>query len=255
MKNRPDENIAVMYHKLSKDRSMGGKVFIPQDPDFWPESWKKVEYKTYNSILNVSLLPQKDCNIDMSLSSVLEQRRSSRNFKERGHSLTLREISVLLANSVAITGGFDEERDPKENGRMYPSGGGVYPIEVYVLVNRSMELRRGIYHYSFLKHSLEFIAEISNDIIGRVFYYKWAQSCAGAIFLTSVFYRNFEKYGERGYRYVLFEAGHIAQNLYLSSGALELAVCAVGGVDDESIEDMIGLDGEHESVVYTIALG
>ena len=63
------------------------------------------------------------------------------------------------------------------------------------------------------------------------------------------------KYGERGYRFVLQESGHIAQNLSLASAALGLAAACVGGFFDDAMNLLIGVDGEREVALYAILIG
>ena len=41
-------------------------------------------------------------------------------------------------------------------------------------------------------------------------------------FLSAIFNRSQKKYGPRGYRYILFEAGHVAQNLCLVAAEFNL---------------------------------
>ena len=60
---------------------------------------------------------------------------------------------------------------------------------------------------------------------------------------------------ERGYRYALLEAGHIAQNFILVAEALGLSTCPYGGSYDKAIEELLHIDGTTESVVYTLLLG
>lgn len=73
--------------------------------------------------------------------------------------------------------------------------------------------------------------------------------------MTAVFHRNQVKYGERGYRYILIETGHIGQNLYLVSEAAGIKCRALGGTRDENIEKLLDIDGIGESVVYAVAVG
>ena len=68
-------------------------------------------------------------------------------------------------------------------------------------------------------------------------------------------FRCCDKYGKLGYRYILLEAGHIGQNMYLVSEALGLKCCALGGTRDENLEKLIDIDGVTEAVVYGFAVG
>ncbi|HEC36244.1 MAG TPA: SagB/ThcOx family dehydrogenase, partial [Anaerolineae bacterium] len=90
------------------------------------------------------------------------------------------------------------------------------------------------------------VAGIGQELLAR------AQVC---FVLASVFQRTRWKYRERAYRYVLLEAGHIGQNLYLAATSMGLGACAVGAFLDDHLNDMLELDGREEAVVYVIAVG
>ena len=63
------------------------------------------------------------------------------------------------------------------------------------------------------------------------------------------------KYGERGYRFLLLEAGHIAQNLLLAAEADGMGGVAIGGFLDDPLNDLLDLDGVEEAVVYMVLAG
>jgi len=67
--------------------------------------------------------------------------------------------------------------------------------------------------------------------------------------------RNFAKYGHRGLRYVLMDAGHICQNMLLAAEALNLGACPVAAFYDDELNRLLNLDGEEESVVYLASVG
>jgi SagB-type dehydrogenase family enzyme len=73
--------------------------------------------------------------------------------------------------------------------------------------------------------------------------------------LSAIFQRTRWRYRERTYRYVLLEAGHIGQNLYLAATSMGLGACAVGAFLDDDLNDLLGLDGREEAVVYLLAVG
>jgi SagB-type dehydrogenase family enzyme len=78
---------------------------------------------------------------------------------------------------------------------------------------------------------------------------------AVCVVLSAVFQRTRWKYRERAYRYILLEAGHIGQNLYLSATSLGLGACAVGAFHDDKLNDLLGVDGEEEAALYILAVG
>ena len=73
--------------------------------------------------------------------------------------------------------------------------------------------------------------------------------------ISGVFWRSRFKYGLRGYRFVLLEAGHAAQNLLLAATALGLASVPVGGFYDRELERLLQVDGVNESALYALSLG
>jgi nitroreductase len=79
---------------------------------------------------------------------------------------------------------------------------------------------------------------------------------AGAVFaLIGDPARIQQRYAARGYRYMLFEAGHVAQNLYLLGAAHEVCVQATGGFFEDAFERLFALDGTGRHVLYLVAVG
>ena len=83
----------------------------------------------------------------------------------------------------------------------------------------------------------------------------WIEKAGCLIVLTAVFKRNSIKYGDRGYRHIISEAGHIGQNFYLLASALGMGICGIGGYVDDTINKFLDIDGVDESVVYLLAAG
>ncbi|HNB21307.1 MAG TPA: nitroreductase family protein, partial [Candidatus Melainabacteria bacterium] len=75
------------------------------------------------------------------------------------------------------------------------------------------------------------------------------------IFLASNQGRLRSKYGPRAYRLGLLDAGHVSENIYLVSAALDLAVTATGGFIDDELNNALGLDGIDDCVVLVLAVG
>lgn len=142
--------------------------------------------------------------------------------------------------------------------RVQPSAGSLFPIEVYVLVRRAAEgLMPGLYHYNVKMHTLELLWEkqFSDEELANYLIDSSEMHATVIFFLTAVFGRTQSKYGERGYRHALLEAGHIGQNLYLVSETVGLGCCAIGGTNDKEIERLLDIDGVNESLVYTLVAG
>jgi SagB-type dehydrogenase family enzyme len=145
----------------------------------------------------------------------------------------------------------------KANERPFPSAGGRYPLELYALVYQVAGLSEGVYHYQPAAHALELLgAPPSAETLPSVFLEQPYLSRVGAlIILTAVPSRILYRYGERGYRYLMIEAGHVGQNFALLSAALNLGCLSLGGFFDDDISSSLGLHPEYEVPVYALAVG
>jgi SagB-type dehydrogenase family enzyme len=81
-----------------------------------------------------------------------------------------------------------------------------------------------------------------------------ADSAAALVVVTGVFWRSRFKYGLRGYRFALLEAGHLMQNAVLAATDLELDALPIGGFYDALLDRLVGADGLDEASLYALAL-
>ena len=63
------------------------------------------------------------------------------------------------------------------------------------------------------------------------------------------------KYTDRGYRYLLFESGHVAQNIGLHALEHGLGACSLGGFFDDELAALLTADPDHEIALYALAVG
>ena len=76
-----------------------------------------------------------------------------------------------------------------------------------------------------------------------------------ALSMIGDLYRAVRAYGDRGYRYVHFEAGAIGQRLYVAAEAFGLAATGIGAFYDEEVHRYLNLTPEQGQVVYHFAIG
>ena len=67
--------------------------------------------------------------------------------------------------------------------------------------------------------------------------------------------RAVRSHGDRGYRYVHFEAGAIGQRLYIAAEALGLSATGIGAFFDDEVNRYLSLPSDKEQVVYHFAVG
>jgi SagB-type dehydrogenase family enzyme len=190
-----------------------------------------------------------------SLGTVLNSRRSSRNFNESAISIS--DITSLLVGSCGVTKSAADESGAIWNLRSYPSGGALFPIDLYCFVLQKKELDVGLYSYDAVSNTLDKVDNFSHieELATATFQLEAVKKSAIFVILVANFHRTKFKYGERGYRFALLEAGHIAQNILLVAEDLKLGSLPVGGFVDDQLNEILGLDGVDRAAVYAVAIG
>ncbi len=258
-------DIAELYHENSKMRPY--QIFetaLSTDIFRQPaviEGCTKIN-KAYPSA-KVTPLPTRGLEIDKPFSEVVFGRRSHRRFKDAPMSLVHLSSLLYHANGISARMDFREMHTGKimtQYFRNTPSGGGLYPVETYVVPLNVTGLSRGAYHYNVFAHSLELVREefdeaeffglfpIHPDIV-RI------DEASLVLLLSGTLDRTAGKYGTRGYRYVLQESGHLCQNAWLAATALGYGAVSLAGFLDDPANDWLGLDGRDESVLYVLVCG
>lgn len=199
-------------------------------------------------------LPAHSPACDTAFEEVAERRVTARHFD--GRSIELAQLAKVLHFSYGIT------RDNADTGyprpfRAVPSGGALYPLNIYVYASRVRSAEPGLYHFDPEERNLDVLWQ-RNDLpaIARfVFQPELVETAAAVLFVSATFLRSTFKYSDRGYRFALIEAGHVGQNVLLSAQALGLAAAPIGGYLDREVDRYLRLDGLNESVIYMLLLG
>lgn len=188
----------------------------------------------------------------LDLKATIENRRSVRQYSEK--ALTLEELSFLLW----CTQGVKEKIDDYATLRTVPSAGARHAFETYLLVNRVDNIQSGVYRYLAIDHRLLQLEE-NGGLADKLAEACWGQTqvkrSAVTFFWTAVPYRMAWRYGERGYRYLHLDAGHVCQNLYLSAEAIGAGVCAIAAFQDDVLNGLLDLDGEEQFIIYLATVG
>ena len=170
--------------------------------------------------------------------------------------LTLENLATLLHYAYGIT------RDNRGTAlprpfRAAPSGGALYPLELFFHSAHIEDLQAGCYHYNPSKNHLRLLrqGDATRAISEALVQPDIALGASLIVFITTIFERSIFKYGDRGYRFILLEAGHVAQNLNLVATALDLGCVNIGGFFDRHVDDLLGLDGLTHSTLYLVAIG
>lgn len=243
-----EPDVAALYH-LHSSNVRRRAVELAVDEDRHP-----FRFRTYPGAPRVALPGRDFAALDTPLGALLERRTSWRDFAPT--PLPLETLGRLLHASYGVRGvrTLEGERFPH---RPTPSAGGLYPLELYVALQHVAGVDDGVYHYDAAAHALELrrpgaaqprLAEMT---LGQAM----LADANVVVLISAVFERTMWKYGQRGYRYVWLDAGHVGQNLYLVADALGLGAVAIGGFFDGELHALLGLAEEEERVVYVLGVG
>jgi SagB-type dehydrogenase family enzyme len=183
---------------------------------------------------------------------IIEQRKSIRNYSEV--PLTIDQLSYLLW----CTQGVKEVFQGATTIRNVPSAGARHAFETYLLINNVDGITPGLYRFLVLEHSLIRVLldkDIADKITKACLNQHFIKSSAVTFIWIAVPYRMNWRYGERGYRYLYLDAGHVCQNLYISAESINCGTCAIAAYSDDELNQILGLDGKEQFVIYLATVG
>lgn len=246
-----------IFHENTKIHKQSGYVYGDHIKNYFRNKDVRIaSTKSFKVYHNVQCVPLTDSPMPaIRLDDLIFSRRSVRNFSPYG--VHVEEISKLLTYSYGITGALQTELGVEQTLRAVPSGGALYPLELYVALFDSSDVMPGLYHFSPLHSRLELLKAGVLRVPFRdiVMQSSITDNCSMLLCISSVFARSFVKYQDRAYRFILLEAGHCAQNFCLLASALKLGTVCIGGYTDDEANRFLGLDGVNEAVIYMIAVG
>jgi SagB-type dehydrogenase family enzyme len=200
-------------------------------------------------------LPDPDASVAVK-NDVLEclaSRRSRRKYADA--PLSLQQLSVLLWATQGVKRVLG---DGQVVFKTVPSAGARHPLETYLAIRNVQGLAAGIYRYLGEAHQLERIA-LRDDLPDTLREAGLGQDCLSAAAVTfcwaAIPYRTEWRYGPLSFKPILLDAGHVCQNLYTACEALGLGTVAVAAYNQRKIDDLLGLDGVEEFVIYLAPVG
>ncbi len=203
-------------------------------------------YKRYPKVKRVKLPTPRFSG--KTVEQTIQERRSHRQFTLQ--AMTLEELAQLLVSADGIT-------DKDDVLRAAPSGGGLYPVEIYLTAHNIEGLENGLYHFQVADTSLELVKP--GDFADTVHMASNEQGTVGGspctMIMTARFDRSTKKYADRGYRYTYMEAGSICQNIYLQATSMGMGTVAVGAYNDDALNEFLGIDGRSEAALMMMPVG
>jgi len=187
------------------------------------------------------ILPKPAYDGKVSVERAIKNRRTIRSYQPK--ALRLEDFSQILFAAQGITdnGGFK---------RAAPSGGALYPLDLYAVVGKGCVegLEPAVYRYIPSGHKLESVT--SGDRRGLLaraaLHQMWMAQAPVNFVITAEYSRICSKYGQRGVRYAIIEAGHVGQNIFLQAEALGVRAGIVGAFNDKEVIRVMEIPSHHE---------
>ncbi len=195
-----------------------------------------------------------------SILELFNSRVSHRTYDDR--ELTLKELSFLLWSTQGIRRITGEKQ--RISFRTVPSAGSRHPLETYLFINRVEGLPQGLYHYLPASGQLECLdsdSDFEEDLTRALCGQHFAAAAPVVFVWSAVPYRTEWRYSLKASKYILLDAGHVCENLYLACEAIGCGSCAIGAYDQECLDDLLGFapgpSGEknYECAVYAASVG
>jgi SagB-type dehydrogenase family enzyme len=189
-------------------------------------------------------LPPEKTEGTVSVEQAISQRRTVRAFMSK--PLALHQFSQLLwaAQGIMKKSGFK---------RSVPSAGALYPMDVYGVAGKDSvaKIEAGVYHYEPKGHMVSLVigGDLREALSRASLSQMWMAKAPVNIVITAEYSRAAIKYGKRGVRYAMIEAGHIGQNLFLQAEALGLKAGIVGAFQDNEIIRVMNIPSSHEPLL------
>lgn len=238
----PDQQLGRPAPPLTEPpRSAGAAVDLPPAME-WPRS-------TGAEVTLPS--PEETAAVAPAFHALASRRTSLRRFADR--PLSLGELSFLLW----CTQGVKEARQ-QATLRTVPSAGARHALETLLWIRHVEGVPAGLHYFDPLEHRLLALGappDLEARLVDACYGQAFLRTSAVDFLWVAVPYRMTWRYGERGYRYLHLDAGHVAQNLYLAAESIGAGACTVAAFDDQVVNALLGLDGESAFLIYLAAVG
>ncbi|MGD1875202.1 MAG: SagB/ThcOx family dehydrogenase [Mastigocoleus sp.] len=182
------------------------------------------------------------------LESTIIKRRSTRAYS--GDSLTFDELKALLDFTYQPQNYIDQGLDNS------PDYCDLDLIETFIAVSGVKGLESGCYYYAPKAQELRqirfknFRRELHFLCLGQ----DLGRDAAAVLFHTTDLKSAIAQYGDRVYRYLHMDAGHLGQRINLAAINLNLGVSGIGGFFDDQVNELLGIPAS-EVVLYVTTIG
>ena len=242
----PDGGLLSYFHRATQ---------IPYNPDA-KVSWKIAEGQEHSDKYNFpfclkvsTICGSIDWHDNLSgLEQTMIHRRSTRAFS--GSPLLISELKAILNFAYQPQNYSDQNLDRS------PDYFDLNLVETFIAVSGVTDLEDGCYYYAPQSQELRqirfknFRRELHFLCLGQ----DLGRDASAIVFHTADLRSAIEQYGDRVYRYLHMDAGHLGQRMNLAASHLGLGASGIGGFFDDQVNEVLGIP-QDEAVLYITALG
>ncbi|MEH7250187.1 SagB family peptide dehydrogenase [Neobacillus niacini] len=223
------------------------KASIP----YWEVDWedKPLPYKLYRG------LPVVPLSLEVPLTLEGQRQPATPDLSKLGHFLWYVYGLTQISQSVFSMDSTDHSDVMQSYRRFAPSGGALYPNELYVYL-KIEDLPVGVYHYDVAHHRLVLLREGNFDsYIAKALGNRCdVPSCFGTVFVSTMFWKNFFKYNNFAYRLQGLDAGVLIGQLLEVAKRFGFESGVYFQFLDRAMNHLLGLSEREESVYAVIPL-
>jgi SagB-type dehydrogenase family enzyme len=182
-------------------------------------------------------------DLDATAGQVLSGELPDRN------TVNLKTISRVLALSYGVT---LADRARGILFRSVPSAGGLYPCQLYLSVQKTGDIETGLYYCDTVQ---AFLGRINSRPLDMDAIFPVRALTGACMVITGIFYHSAWKYRERAFRYLLLDAGHLAEAVVHAARAVGVRAQIHYDFDDQGLVKGLNLDDSLEVPLACVSLG
>lgn len=273
--NNDNNNIANHYNTHRYRQVLEGNISSPaleyllNMGQMGIADYKTLDYFNKNAIAlkEMALSELNEINDDKTIKLVTKFRKNKVDLIELlNHRKSVRRFSPislkfkLFSELLAVLCDMDRKKifnDLSVPARGYGSGGGLYPIEVFLLINDVEGVKKGFYKLQPHTHTIRWVHCVSDDVYQNIIPGENIDviSSSFVIFYCLDITKIYPKYGEEFLELSLKEVGEMSQLIDIQVAALALASCQSAGYNKKILKKSLQIDEITKRVVHAQVIG